>query len=432
MSDRINNVGSEGESISEIAMTRPVIMGLLGVLLNAGFSLWLNQQYGIKHALVWWVATMLGFTFLRSGYGFTRAWRNLVVGHSTVGVRSHLLWVALASCLMFPVFHLGWFDAKPFDIMRPVGIMMASGAFIFAIGMQLAGSCTSGSMYRAGSGQFKLWLSILGIVIGAFFAALHYGYWSELPTYFVYSYQREFSWPIAIMIQMGIVIGLWLILYKLEKRWNGKVLSIFDNDNERCAMSTLAKRKDIKENSVSNWKCCLFGSWSLGAGSVVLAILSFLALILLNRPWVISLAFPFWSTKLTSLFGMEFGFEFWDYWGISQNESMLQMGLFEDVTSLMNIAFIFGATWATASAIKQFSNKSNSPQKLSIKQLLYLPSITFIGGLLMGYGAVIGLGCNIGGFIAAVLSGSVHGWVWVLAALIGTVVGTGLRKLLKV
>jgi uncharacterized membrane protein YedE/YeeE len=111
---------------------------------------------------------------------------------------------------------------------------------------------------------------------------------------------------------------------------------------------------------------------------------------------------------------------------------MLQLGLFEDVTSLMNIAFILGATWATISAIKQLSSKNNAPKNTSIKELMYLPTITFIGGLLMGYGAVIGLGCNIGGFIAAVLSGSVHGWVWVAAALIGTVVGIHLRKLLRV
>jgi hypothetical protein len=50
----------------------------------------------------------------------------------------------------------------------------------------------------------------------------------------------------------------------------------------------------------------------------------------------------------------------------------------------------------------------------------------------MGYGAVIGLGCNIGGFLAAVLSGSVHGWAWVFTALIGTLVGVQLRKVLRI
>jgi hypothetical protein len=166
-------------------------------------------------------------------------------------------------------------------------------------------------------------------------------------------------------------------------------------------------------------------------GSIVLAILSFLSLILLTRPWVISLAFPFWGTKLAPVFGADYDFEFWDYWGISVNESMLQLGLLEDVTSLMNIAFILGATWAQISLIKSALKKSKTSIKAIPKQL-YLSALTLLGGFLMGYGAVIGLGCNIGGFIAAVLSGSVHGWAWIFTALLGTLVGVQLRGVLRI
>lgn len=406
----------------------PAVMLALGAMINAGFSVWLSQQFGMKHAMLWWVATLLGFTFLRAGYGFTRAWRNLVVGHSTVGVRSHLLWIAVGSCLMFPVYHLGWFGAQMFDITRPVGLMMLTGAFVFGIGMQLSGSCTSGSMYLAGSGKARMFLAVIGIVIGAFFAALHYGYWSELPTYFVYSYQRNFSWPIAIIIQLIILAFLWQILTRLEHRWNGTLLGIFTNTSKPCI---LTQAKDDSAARAINWKGLVFSNWSLGTGSIILAILSFLSLILLSRPWVISLAFPFWGAKLAPVFGAEFDFEFWDYWGIQVNESMLQLGLLEDLTSLMNIAFILGATWAQISLIKNAIGKSKVSTKAIPKQL-YLSALTLIGGFLMGYGAVIGLGCNIGGFIAAVLSGSVHGWAWVVTALLGTMVGVQLRKLLRI
>jgi uncharacterized membrane protein YedE/YeeE len=166
---------------------KPVFMLALGALVNVGCSVWLHQNVGAQQALVWWLATLLGFTFLRASYGFTRPWRSLVISRSTAGVRSHLLWIAVGSCLMFPVYQLGWFSTQVFDITRPVGLMLLSGAFVFGIGMQLSGSCTSGSMYLVGSGKARMLLVVLGIVIGPFFAALHYGYWSELPTYFVYS-----------------------------------------------------------------------------------------------------------------------------------------------------------------------------------------------------------------------------------------------------
>ena len=45
----------------------------------------------------------------------------------------------------------------------------------------------------------------------------------------------------------------------------------------------------------------------------------------------------------------------------------------------------------------------------------------------MGYGARIAFGCNIGAFFSGVASTSLHGWVWIVSALAGTVVGIRLR-----
>jgi hypothetical protein len=50
-----------------------------------------------------------------------------------------------------------------------------------------------------------------------------------------------------------------------------------------------------------------------------------------------------------------------------------------------------------------------------------------VGGLLMGYGARIGFGCNIGAYFGGVVSTSVHGWLWLAAALAGSVLGTRAR-----
>ena len=52
-----------------------------------------------------------------------------------------------------------------------------------------------------------------------------------------------------------------------------------------------------------------------------------------------------------------------------------------------------------------------------------------IGGLLMGWGARLGFGCNIGAIVGGVASGSLHGWVWFAAALPGCLIGIKLRPL---
>ena len=46
-----------------------------------------------------------------------------------------------------------------------------------------------------------------------------------------------------------------------------------------------------------------------------------------------------------------------------------------------------------------------------------------VGGFLMGYGARLALGCNIGAFFSAIPSFSVHGWVFGIFTLLGAYVG---------
>ena len=52
-----------------------------------------------------------------------------------------------------------------------------------------------------------------------------------------------------------------------------------------------------------------------------------------------------------------------------------------------------------------------------------------IGGLLLGYGSRLAYGCNIGAYFSGIASGSVHGWLWLVAAYAGNVVGVRIRPL---
>ncbi|MCP9848500.1 YeeE/YedE thiosulfate transporter family protein [Cyanobium sp. Morenito 9A2] len=42
------------------------------------------------------------------------------------------------------------------------------------------------------------------------------------------------------------------------------------------------------------------------------------------------------------------------------------------------------------------------------------------GGVLMGYGGLLASGCNVNGFFGGVMSFSLHGWIWLGAALLGS------------
>jgi hypothetical protein len=46
---------------------------------------------------------------------------------------------------------------------------------------------------------------------------------------------------------------------------------------------------------------------------------------------------------------------------------------------------------------------------------------------MLGYGARIAYGCNIGAYFSGIASSSLHGWLWFPAAFAGNILGTRFR-----
>jgi uncharacterized membrane protein YedE/YeeE len=83
------------------------------------------------------------------------------------------------------------------------------------------------------------------------------------------------------------------------------------------------------------------------------------------------------------------------------------------VTSVMDIGLVLGAMTAAGLA-----GKFAPTWRISAGSA----ATAVIGGLLLGYGARIAYGCNIGAYFSGIASGSVHGWVWLPAAFAGSAV----------
>jgi hypothetical protein len=84
----------------------------------------------------------------------------------------------------------------------------------------------------------------------------------------------------------------------------------------------------------------------------------------------------------------------------------------------MDIGIILGAVMASG-----FAGRFGTVTQIPLRSLV----AAALGGLLMGYGARIAYGCNIGAFFSGVASTSLHGWLWIAAALAGTSLGIRLR-----
>lgn len=136
-------------------------------------------------------------------------------------------------------------------------------------------------------------------------------------------------------------------------------------------------------------------------------------LLVAGRPWGITSAFALWGAKMAAATGVDVAS--WAYW---RGDTALTASVVADATSVMNFGLMLGALAAAGLAGRY------APQtKLPWRSLA--GAIT--GGLLMGIGARMATGCNIGAFFSGLASGSLHGLVWLIFAIPGNVIGVRLR-----
>jgi uncharacterized membrane protein YedE/YeeE len=395
---------SDVSNITEIG-NRKTITTTIAAGLFAYSLYWLNVNETATLMWLMLIGGLLGLALYHASFGFTTAWRNFIVNRRGRGLRAQMLMLAVAVCLFFPALGAGeLFGEEVRGYIRPLGFSVLIGAFIFGIGMQLGNGCASGNLYHAGGGQLRAIPSMFGFMVGGLWATADYEWWMELPQLAPVSLIDEAGIVGAIVLNLIIFAAIAGFTVWLEKRTHGEV------------------EADKPLRDISNWRRYLQGPWPFIWGALVLAILNFATLAITGRPWAVAVAYPLWGAKLAMLLEMELDLDFWTYWLQPGRESALGEALTSDVNSVMNAGVLLGAFLAAAMAGK-FSFEWRLPLLHWIAALL--------GGVMLGYGATIAFGCNIGAYFGGIASGSLHGWLWLVAAFAGSYVGSYLRPLFK-
>ncbi|MGH8726104.1 MAG: YeeE/YedE thiosulfate transporter family protein, partial [Burkholderiales bacterium] len=124
---------------------QPVIVIAAGAIAVALGAAVLSQ--GLRMLALLALGMMLGATLYLSSFGFTSAYRRLLEKRDVAGIRAQLIMLAAATLLFAPVLaHGSWFGREIAGALAPAGVQVAAGAFLFGIGMQLAGGCGSGAL----------------------------------------------------------------------------------------------------------------------------------------------------------------------------------------------------------------------------------------------------------------------------------------------
>ncbi len=364
------------------------VIAVAGVLAGA-VLLWLPAA-GWRMPALFSLGILFGLVLYVTAFGFTAAYREFLVQRETGAVRAQLFLLAVTTVLFAPVLASGavW-GREVVGAVAPVGVPVAIGAFVFGIGMQLAGGCGSGTLYTAGGGSPRMVAVLAAFCGGSFLASLHMPWWGRLPEWGEVSLGAMLGWPAAIAVQLTVLALAWAALGRIARS---------QKDDPGGASRKAARQR------------------SLVIGALLLSVLSLVMLVVAGHPWSITWAFTLWGAKAALLLG-------WDpataaFWSGGFQEAALANGIFDDVTSVMDIGIMLGAL-AAAGAAGRFAPRL----ALSGRSL----AAAVLGGLAMGYGARIAYGCNIGAFYSGVASTSLHGWLWIITALAGCWVGIRMR-----
>ncbi len=363
----------------------PLIASLFVLLFLAAYA-WAVE--GETHLAAVLIGGLAGVVLYNASFGFTAGWRNMVLQRRGRGLRAQMLLIGLVAVVAYPLIAaggIGSFDVR--GTVLPMGVASALGAFIFGVGMQLGSGCASGTLFTAGGGSTRMMLVLAFFIAGSVWATVHWDFWASLPrTPAGTSLIAELGWAGAVAVIVAGAAAIWWLSVRVERAAHGSL---------EAGGGT--------------------ARWSIWAGAVGLAIVAVLFLLFLGRPWGITYGFAVWGAQAVDALGAEpTSWTYWEGW----RRGHVEGGVMSSATNASNLGIVAGAMAAAS-----FAGRWNPIWRLSRRDVL----TAVIGGLMMGYGARLAYGCNIGAYLGGLTSGSLHGIWWLIWGFAGSFVGVALR-----
>lgn len=341
---------------------------------------------------------IFGVVLQRSRFCFYCICKDVFEHRAIAGALGLLVALAVSTVGYHVVFGAFLPDALPNRLppgahIGPLSLALVFGAAAFGLGMALAGSCISAQFYRLGEGAFGGLFALFGALIGFILGFLS---WNSLYLNFiqgatVWWLPHDLGYGGSLLLQLGVCIALAVALVAIAK-------PATTPSNEPLAQAIFGRR------------------WPTYIGGLIIGMLGTLAYLRVAPLGVTaelgSLArtaainwLPFFPSRLEGLDS------FRGCAAVVKETVLSHNGLFV-------IALIIGA-WAAALPAGDFK-----PKWPNAKQSLRL----FVGGVLMGWGSMLALGCTVGTLLSGIAAASLSGWVFALVCIAAAWLGWWLRR----
>ncbi len=154
---------------------------IIGVIIVSFLLLKTHYVYAVSLG----IGLAIGIVLRYSRFCFAAAFRDIFITGNTKVIRAVILGL-IVSTVGFALIQSKYIQAAAGDYgmipgsIDPVGINVMLGAFIFGIGIVLAGGCASGLLMRLGEGHTIHLVVLVGIIIGNLLGVKDFGFWHKV------------------------------------------------------------------------------------------------------------------------------------------------------------------------------------------------------------------------------------------------------------
>ena len=388
--------------IKTIYNTVPSFKDYLGIIIVLALSFSVNAsiedvQGGTALSLSLWLGLAFGAVLQRSRFCFycvSRDFIELKDAKGLLGIITALIVGTIGYHLIFGAFLLEPIAPRlpPNAHIAPVSWVLILGSLSFGFGMAIAGSCISAQLYRLGEGLLSAIFAFLGIIIGFVLAFLswNYLYLSSIQQAPLIWFPHYFGYQGSIIIQILLLTMLALVLVKLHKQ---------------------QKEKKI----IQQW---WNAKWHTYVGGILVALIAIIAFLRVSPLGV--------TAEIGSIARTSAG-----YFNIlpARLEGLDTLRgcitIIKETFWSNNGLFIFGVVLGSF-ALATFSGDF----KIQIPKIKE-STRSFVGGILMGFGSMLALGCTVGTLLSGIMAASLSGWIFLLFCGIGLYLGWLFRNKYK-
>lgn len=400
----------------------PALRQRIAAIFMIGFAIILMvlaSRFERQSALFWAFGLAFGFTLQRSRFCYASAFRDLFLmqqGRVMKGILSGMAIATLGfTVLMSRILPMTLPGLLPPQAhVSPIALSLILGGVLFGIGMVLAGGCVSGSLYRIGEGYLASGVALLGILGGLLAASHTWNWWWRVSTNqgLIIWLPERWGYGVSALLTLLLILGIYLFIVWWESR-----SGLFFPETQKGSSSGLPFGEQVKA-IFHRW---FVTPWSAVTGGIALGTMN-VFIYVADHPLRITGELAVWSATAARLVGLGppplLGVESLAGCTLDSGGG----GLISHMTFLV-VGLVVGSLIA---ALLAHEFKVRSPRQHT--RLRYGQSLG--GGLLMGYGSGIAIGCTVGAFFSAIPSLGLNGWVFALTLSAGAWLGVkAIRRL---